>query len=108
MWRVDRWGISELLAVNNAIRRLPSTADVVAVRCPLRGSSLPTNCWVVVAENRRLQDRDSQEWSEAVSYFDVVAWGPPGEHTAQSFGRRGCPAQGVSSWHPGEPLFKAK
>ncbi len=30
MWRVDRWGISELLAVNNAIRRLPSTADVVA------------------------------------------------------------------------------
>lgn len=37
-----------------------------------------------VAENRRWQDRDTQEWNESVSYFDIVAWGPLGEHTAQS------------------------
>lgn len=37
-----------------------------------------------VADNRRFQDRTSGEWQETTSYLDVVAWGPLGEHTAQS------------------------
>jgi single-strand DNA-binding protein len=27
-----------------------------------------------VADNRRWQDRTTQEWQESTSYFDVVAW----------------------------------
>lgn len=37
-----------------------------------------------VAENRRWQDKDTQEWHESVSFFDIVAWGDLAEHTAQS------------------------
>jgi single-strand DNA-binding protein len=37
-----------------------------------------------VAVNRRWQNRQSQEWEEATSYFDVVCWGQLAENTAQS------------------------
>lgn len=40
-----------------------------------------------VADNRRWQDRASQEWQESTTYVDVVAWGPLGEHIAQSLHR---------------------
>jgi single-strand DNA-binding protein len=40
-----------------------------------------------VAVNRRWQNRQTQEWDEATSFFDVVCWGQLAENTAQSLGR---------------------
>jgi single-strand DNA-binding protein len=37
-----------------------------------------------VAVNRRWQDRTTQEWQEATSYFDVVCWRELAENTALS------------------------
>ena len=37
-----------------------------------------------VAVNRRWQNRQTNEWEEAVSFFDVVCWGQLAENTAQS------------------------
>jgi single-strand DNA-binding protein len=40
-----------------------------------------------VAVNRRWQSRQTQEWEEATSFFDVVCWGQLAENTAQSLAR---------------------
>ena len=40
-----------------------------------------------VAVNRRWQNRQTQEWDEAVSFFDVVCWGQMAENAAQSLNR---------------------
>ncbi|HLI23405.1 MAG TPA: single-stranded DNA-binding protein [Acidimicrobiales bacterium] len=40
-----------------------------------------------VAVNRRWQNRQTQEWEEATSFFDVVCWGQLAENTAQSLAR---------------------
>jgi len=40
-----------------------------------------------VAVNRRWQNRQSQEWEEATSFFDVVCWGQLAENTAQSLSK---------------------
>ncbi|HEX3425603.1 MAG TPA: single-stranded DNA-binding protein [Acidimicrobiales bacterium] len=40
-----------------------------------------------VAVNRRWQNRQTNEWEEATSFFDVVAWGTLGENCAQSLTR---------------------
>ncbi|MGH9077677.1 MAG: single-stranded DNA-binding protein [Acidimicrobiales bacterium] len=40
-----------------------------------------------VAVNRRWQNRQSQEWEEATSFFDVVCWGTLAENVAQSLSR---------------------
>ena len=40
-----------------------------------------------VAVNRRWQNRQTQEWEEATSFFDVVSWGQLAENTAQSLTR---------------------
>jgi len=37
-----------------------------------------------LAVNRRWQNRQTQEWEEAVSYFDVVCWGQLGENVSES------------------------
>lgn len=37
-----------------------------------------------LAVNRRWQNRQTQEWEEAVSFFDVVCWGGLAENVAQS------------------------
>ena len=37
-----------------------------------------------VAVNRRWQNRQTSEWEEAVSFFDVVCWGQLAENAAQS------------------------
>ncbi len=37
-----------------------------------------------IADNRRWQDRNTNESQEATTYVDIVAWGPLGEHTAKS------------------------
>jgi single-strand DNA-binding protein len=37
-----------------------------------------------LAVNRRWQNRQTQEWEERVSYFDVTAYGPVAENTANS------------------------
>ena len=42
------------------------------------------NATFSVAVNRRWQDRTTQEWQEAVSFFDVVAWGDLAESIALS------------------------
>ena len=36
-----------------------------------------------VAVNRRWQNKQTNEWEEAVSFFDVVAWGTLGENVAE-------------------------
>ena len=41
-----------------------------------------------VAVNRRWQNRQTNEWEEATSFFDVVAWGSLAENLAESV-RRG-------------------
>ena len=40
-----------------------------------------------VAVNRRWQNRQTNEWEESTSFFDVVAWGTMGENVAQSLTR---------------------
>ena len=40
-----------------------------------------------VAVNRRWQNRQSQEWEEATSFFDVVCWGQLAENTAQTLSK---------------------
>ena len=40
-----------------------------------------------VAVNRRWQNRQTQEWEEQTSFFDVVCWGQLAENVAQSLGR---------------------
>jgi len=40
-----------------------------------------------VAVNRRWQNRQTQEWEEATSYFDVVCWGQLAENAAQSLSK---------------------
>jgi single-strand DNA-binding protein len=37
-----------------------------------------------VAVNRRWQNRQTNDWEEAVSFFDVVCWGQLAENSAQS------------------------
>ena len=37
-----------------------------------------------VAVNRRWQDRDTHEWEESTSFFDVVCWRDLAEHVAMS------------------------
>jgi single-strand DNA-binding protein len=37
-----------------------------------------------LAVNRRWQNRQTNAWEEAVSFFDVVAWGTLGENIAES------------------------
>ncbi len=43
-----------------------------------------------VAVNRRWQNRQTQEWEEATSFFDVVCWGPLAENVTENVtkGRR--------------------
>jgi single-strand DNA-binding protein len=40
-----------------------------------------------VAVNRRWQNRQTNDWEESTSFFDVVAWGSLGENCAQSLSR---------------------
>jgi len=40
-----------------------------------------------VAVNRRWQNRQTQEWEEATSFFDVVCWAQLAENTAQSLSK---------------------
>ena len=40
-----------------------------------------------VAVNRRWQNRQTQDWEEATSYFDVVCWGQLAENVAQTLGK---------------------
>ena len=40
-----------------------------------------------VAVNRRWQNRQTQEWEEATSFFDVVCWGQLAENAAQSLSK---------------------
>jgi single-strand DNA-binding protein len=40
-----------------------------------------------VAVNRRWQNRQTQDWEEATSFFDVVCWGQLAENAAQSLTR---------------------
>lgn len=37
-----------------------------------------------MAVNRKWQNRQTQEWEEAVSFFDVTCWGQLGENVAES------------------------
>ena len=40
-----------------------------------------------VAVNRRWQNRQTQEWEEAVSFFDVTAWAQLAENIAETVGK---------------------
>lgn len=40
-----------------------------------------------IAVNRRWQNRSTQEWEEAVSFFDVTAWAQLGENAVESISK---------------------
>ncbi|MEZ5341138.1 MAG: single-stranded DNA-binding protein [Acidimicrobiales bacterium] len=40
-----------------------------------------------LAVNRRWQNRQTQEWEEATSFFDIVCWAQLGENAAESVAR---------------------
>jgi single-strand DNA-binding protein len=40
-----------------------------------------------LAVNRRWQNRQTQEWEEATSFFDIVCWREMAEHAAESLAR---------------------
>lgn len=53
--------------------------------CELRFTpSGAANLKVGVAVNRRWQNKQTNEWEEAVSFFDVVAWRDLAEHASES------------------------
>ena len=43
-----------------------------------------------IAVNRRWQNKQTQEWEEQVSYFDVVCWGDLAENAVLCLITRGC------------------
>lgn len=45
------------------------------------------NVLLGVAVNRRWQDRETQEWEEATSFFDVVCWRDLAENAAMSLAK---------------------
>ena len=47
-----------------------------------------------MAVNRRWQDRTTQEWQEATSFFDVICWRDLAENVALSL------SKGMRSWSP--------
>jgi single-strand DNA-binding protein len=40
-----------------------------------------------IASNRRWQNKQTQQWEEEVSYFDVTAWGTLGQNIAESLAK---------------------
>lgn len=40
-----------------------------------------------LAVNRRWQNRQTQDWEEATSFFDVVCWGDLGDNVSESLGK---------------------
>ena len=40
-----------------------------------------------IAVNRRWQNRQTQEWEEAVSFFDITAWAQLAENAAETVGK---------------------
>ena len=40
-----------------------------------------------IAVNRRWQNKQTQNWEEQVSFFDVTSWGPLAENTANSLAK---------------------
>ncbi|MDQ1403244.1 MAG: single-strand DNA-binding protein [Actinomycetota bacterium] len=40
-----------------------------------------------LAVNRRWQNRQTQDWEEQVSFFNIVAWGDMGENAAESLSK---------------------
>ena len=40
-----------------------------------------------IADNRRWQDRTTQQWQESTTYVDVAAWGDLGHNTAESLSK---------------------
>lgn len=40
-----------------------------------------------LAVNRRWQNRQTQEWEEATSFFDIVCWGTLGENVSESLSK---------------------
>jgi single-strand DNA-binding protein len=40
-----------------------------------------------IAANRRWQNRQTQEWEEKTSFFDVTCWGDLAEHVAESISK---------------------
>jgi single-strand DNA-binding protein len=40
-----------------------------------------------LAVNRRWQNRQTQDWEEATSFFNVIAWGEMGENVSESLGK---------------------
>jgi single-strand DNA-binding protein len=40
-----------------------------------------------LAVNRRWQNRQTQEWEEATSFFDVTCWGDLGDNVSESLGK---------------------
>ena len=51
-----------------------------------------------LAVNRRWQNRQTQEWEEATSFFDVVCWREMAENAAESLSRgRGSSSPAASS-----------
>jgi single-strand DNA-binding protein len=40
-----------------------------------------------LAVNRRWQNRQTNEWEEATSFFDIVCWGDLGENVSESLGK---------------------
>ena len=58
-----------------------------------------------LAVNRRWQNRQTQEWEEATSFFDVVCWREMAENVSETLsqgaaGRRGRPARAAQLGDP--------
>ena len=45
------------------------------------------NCKFGIAVNRRWQNRQTNEWEEATSFFNVVCWGDMAENVAESLAK---------------------
>ena len=72
------------MATDNSVSVTGNATKEPEVRFTTGGSQVAS---FSVAVNRRWQNRQSNEWEEAVSYFDVSCWNQLSANVAESVGR---------------------
>lgn len=69
------------MAAGNTVTLVGNVTREVELRFTSSGSAV---AGFGIAVNRRWQNRQTQEWEEAVSFFDITAWAQLGENCVES------------------------
>lgn len=72
------------MAAGNTVTLVGNTTRDPELRFTANGSAIAT---FGIAVNRRWQNRQTSEWEEAVSFFNIVAWGQMAENVCESIAK---------------------